>query len=83
MEELRRPLLHTFFTFTYQLIFKDEDRRSLLRSLSDDQYRDIIRVLALIPILDVEVTTEVVDDDDQHVVTAGAIITVTVALTRR
>merc|ERR1719412_1592077 len=62
---------------------KDEDRRSLLRSLSDDQYRDIIRVLALIPVLDVEVTTEVVDDDDQHVVTAGAIIPVTVALTRR
>ena len=71
------------FAFTFQLIFKDEDRRSLLRSLSDDQYRDIIRVLALIPVLDVEVTTEVVDDDDQHVVTAGAIITVTVALTRR
>merc|ERR1711997_829667 len=61
---------------------KDEDRRSLLRSLSDDQYRDIIRVLALIPIIDVEVTTEVVDDEEQHVVTAGAIITVTVILTR-
>jgi len=61
---------------------KDEDRRSLLRSLNDDQYRDVIRVLALIPIVDVEVTTEVVDDDDSHVVTAGAIITVTVALTR-
>merc|ERR1719242_206253 len=62
---------------------KDEDRRSLLRSLTDDQYRDIIRVLALIPIIDVEVTTEVVDDEEQHVVTAGAIITVTVILTRK
>jgi len=61
---------------------KDEDRRSLLRSLNDDQYRDVIRVLALIPIVDVEVTTEVVDDEDAHVVTAGAIITVTVVLTR-
>merc|ERR1719216_251171 len=62
---------------------KDEDRRSLLRSLTDDQYRDIIRVLALIPIIDVEVTTEVVDDEEQHVVTAGSIITVTVILTRK
>lgn len=61
---------------------KDEDRRSLLRSLNDDQYRDVIRVLALIPIVDVDVTTEVVDDEDAHVVTAGAIITVTVVLTR-
>ena len=62
---------------------KDEDRRSLLRSLSDDQYRDVIRVLALVPIIGVEITTEVVDDEEQHVVTAGAIITVTVILTRR
>lgn len=50
--------------------------------LSDEQYRDVIRVLALIPIIDVDVTTEVVDDEDAHVVTAGAIITVTVILTR-
>ena len=70
-----------FIIFTF--IQKDEDRRSLLRSLTDDQYRDIIRVLALIPIIDVEVTTEVVDDEEQHVVTAGAIITVTVILTRK
>merc|ERR1719361_861881 len=62
---------------------KDEYRRALLRSLTDDQYRDIIRVLALMPIIDVEVTTEVVDDEEQHVVTAGAIITVTVILTRK
>ncbi len=54
-----------------------------MRSLSDDQYRDVIRVLALVPIIGVEITTEVVDDEEQHVVTAGAIITVTVILTRR
>merc|ERR1719219_902989 len=51
---------------------KDEDRRSLLRSLTDDQYRDVIRVLAMLPVLDVTITTEVVDDEEQHVVTAGA-----------
>ena len=30
-----------------------------------------------------QVTTEVIDDDDQHVVTAGAIVTVTVSLVRK
>lgn len=62
---------------------KDEDRRSVLRSLNDEQYRDVIRVLALLPVLDVKITTEVVDDEEQHVVTAGAIVTVTVVLVRR
>lgn len=60
----------------------DEDRRSLLRSLSDDQYKDVIKVLSGIPNLIMTVTTEVVDDEEQHVVTAGSIITVTVLLER-
>merc|ERR1712096_392717 len=60
----------------------DEDRRSLLRSLSDDQYKDVLKVLAGIPNLSMTVTTEVVDDEEQHVVTAGSIITVTVLLER-
>ena len=62
---------------------KDEDRRSLLRTLTEEQYRDVIRVLSLMPLLEVEVHTEVVDDEEQHVVTAGAIITVTVTLLRK
>ena len=37
----------------------------------------------MMPLLDVDVTTEVVDDEDQHVVTAGAIITVTLTLVRK
>ena len=41
---------------------KDEDRRSLLRQLSDEQYKDVIRVLAMMPVLDVTITTEVDDD---------------------
>ena len=64
-------------------IFQDEDRRSLLRTLSDEQYKDVIRVLSTLPLLSVEVNTEVVDDEDQHVVTAGAIITVTLIVRRR
>merc|ERR1711953_1022300 len=62
---------------------KDEDRKSILRTLSDEQYKDVIRVLAQIPVLDVTLTTEVVDDEEQHVVTANAIVTVTVVLFRK
>lgn len=63
--------------------FQDEDRRSLLRTLTEEQYKDVIRVLAMIPVITLEVTTEVVDDEEQHIVTAGAIITVTVVLGRK
>jgi len=34
-------------------------------------------------LLDLQVETEVVDDEEQHVVTAGAIVTVTLVLTRK
>merc|ERR1719278_1821375 len=61
----------------------DDERRSLLRKLTDEEYKDVIRVLASFPILDVTITTEVVDDEEQHVVTAGAIVTVTLLLERR
>merc|ERR1719481_148144 len=60
----------------------DEDRRSLLRSLTDEQYKDLVKVLGGFPHLTMTVTTEVVDDEKQHVVTAGSIITVTVRIDR-
>merc|ERR1740131_869836 len=63
-------------------MMNDEDRRSLLRSFSDDQYKDLVKVLGGFPHLTITVTTEVVDDEEQHVVTAGSIITVTVGLER-
>jgi len=61
----------------------DEDRRTLLRSLSEDQYKDLLKVLGAFPNLSMSVTTEVVDDEEQHVVTAGSIITVTIGLGRQ
>ena len=51
--------------------------------MSDEQYKDVIRVLAMLPVLEVGTNTEVVDDEEQHVVTAGAIVTVTVTLERK
>ena len=64
-------------------MLQDTDRRSLLRGLSDEAYRDVIRALAMMPLLTIEITTEVVDDEEQHVVTAGAIVTVTIAIVRK
>jgi len=60
----------------------DDDRRSILRSFSDDQYKDLMKVLGGFPHLSMTVTTEVVDDEEQHVVTAGSIITVTIRIER-
>jgi len=62
---------------------KDEERRSMLRGLSDDQYEDLLIVLGNMPLLDVDVKTEVLDDEDSGNITAGAIVTVTVTLTRK
>merc|ERR1712029_711355 len=64
-------------------VMGDEDRRSLLRSLTDDQYKDLLKVLAGFPQISVEITTEVVDDETQHVVTAGSIVTVTINVKRK
>merc|ERR550539_1774912 len=61
----------------------DEDRRSLLRSVTDEQYKDLMKVLGCIPQLSMTITTEVIDDETQHVVTAGSIVTVTIRLTRK
>merc|ERR1719187_808063 len=69
-------------TLTQLAQMKDEERRSLLRSIDDDQYKDVMKVLRLMPSLSMNVRTEVVDDEEQHVVTAGAIVTVTISITR-
>lgn len=58
------------------------DRRTMLRSLSDDQFEDILLVLSDMPIIDLSVKTEVLDDEDSGVITAGAIVTVTATLKR-
>ena len=60
----------------------EKDRRNMMQSLTDEQYKDVIRVLSLMPSLNMDVRTEVVDDEEQHVVTAGAIITVTITVIR-
>ncbi|MCL4123746.1 UNVERIFIED_CONTAM: hypothetical protein GTU68_058152 [Idotea baltica] len=59
-----------------------EERRLILRSLSDEEYADVMKVCISFPQLEMFVNYEVVDDDDTGVFTAGAIVTVTVSLRR-
>ncbi|XP_058461818.1 translocation protein SEC63 homolog [Malaya genurostris] len=60
-----------------------EESRAVLRSLSDFEYENVVKVLGKMPLIDFSVKCEVVDDENSNVVTAGAIVTVTVELVRR
>nr|CAH8861224.1 unnamed protein product [Trichobilharzia regenti] len=65
-----------------QLVSLPEDkRRALLRSLSDEQYRDILVVCSSMPSLDVSYRCEVLDDDDPSI-WPFSMVTVTVLLKR-
>ena len=55
---------------------KEEDRRSVLHHLSDEQYQNVIKVLGSMPYIDMDIKYEVVDDEATTVYTAGAIVTV-------
>lgn len=60
-----------------------EESRSLLRTFTDTEYDNIMKALGMMPVIDFSIRCEVVDDDNTNVVTAGAIVTVTVFLRRR
>lgn len=60
-----------------------DESRSLLRDLSDLEYENVIKVMGKMPLIDFSIRCEVVDDENSNVVTAGAIVTVTVNLVRR
>jgi len=62
---------------------KEDDRKSMLRALTDDQYEDVMTVLGNMPLVEAEVKTEVLDDEESGNITAGSIVTVTVTLTRK
>lgn len=60
-----------------------DESRSLLRDLTDLEYENVIKVMGKMPLIDFSIRCEVVDDENSNVVTAGAIVTVTVNLVRR
>lgn len=62
---------------------KPEESRMLLKNLTDFEYENIMRVLGKMPLIDFSIRCEVIDDENTNVVTAGAIVTVTVTLERK
>uniref|UniRef100_A0A1I7XEW2 SEC63 domain-containing protein n=1 Tax=Heterorhabditis bacteriophora TaxID=37862 RepID=A0A1I7XEW2_HETBA len=59
-----------------------EKRRAVLKSLSDQQYRDVLVVLSSMPRLSIQTMVVVEGEDDAHEVTAGCVVTLKVQLTR-
>lgn len=60
----------------------EDERRLLLRRLTDEQYDDVINVLSGLPRIEMTIELEVIDIHDQFRVTAGALVTVNVYLLR-
>lgn len=61
---------------------KDSDRRQLVRTLTDEQYNDMLIFLAQFPYIEMTASASVEDDEDVTYITAGAVVTVTVELKR-
>lgn len=59
-----------------------EERRSMLRSITDEQYDDLINVLSIYPHITMSVSCGVFDDEDEHTITTGAVVTLVVHLQR-
>ncbi|KAK5986397.1 DNaJ domain (Prokaryotic heat shock protein) [Trichostrongylus colubriformis] len=59
-----------------------EKRRALLKSLSDEEYRDVLVVLSSMPRLSIQTTVVVEGEDDAFEVTAGCVVTIKVSLQR-
>ena len=59
------------------------DRKHIMRIFSSEEQNDILSVCFYFPHITMTVKSEVVDDDDSGVFTAGAIVTVTVHIVRK
>ncbi|XP_030380077.1 translocation protein SEC63 homolog [Scaptodrosophila lebanonensis] len=62
---------------------KPEESRTLLKNLTEFEYENVMKVLGKMPLIDFSIRCEVIDDENTNVVTAGAIVTVTVTLERK
>lgn len=62
---------------------KSIERRSLLRTLTDQEYEDVIRVCNQMPHVQVSVKVEVLDDEKPTTITVGSLVTVTIYLKRQ
>jgi len=73
----------TIRTIQQLALLREEERRSMLSHFNDNQYEDIINVIKRMPLLKVAAKPEVIDDEDSGIITAGAMVTVTVTLERK
>lgn len=60
----------------------ENDRRQMLRRMGDEAYENMIQVLKNMPDVQLNTHIHVIDDDESHIITAGAIVTVTLHMTR-
>ncbi|UMM14730.1 hypothetical protein L5515_002426 [Caenorhabditis briggsae] len=63
-------------------IMDSESRRAVLRTLTNDEYRDVMVVLSMMPRLRIETKTVVEGEDDKHELTAGCVVTLKVTMKR-
>jgi translocation protein SEC63 len=73
---------HTIKSIRQFAAIDNEARRSMLRSITDEQYDDIMNVLSIYPHVTMEVSCEVFDDEEVHKITTGAVVTLTIHLHR-
>jgi len=73
---------HTIKSIRQFASMDNDSRRSMLRSITDEQYDDIINVLSIYPHVTMTVSFEVYDDEEIHKITTGAVVTLTVHLQR-
>ncbi|PAV91335.1 hypothetical protein WR25_21915 isoform D [Diploscapter pachys] len=62
---------------------QDDKRRTLLKTLTDEEYRDVLLVLATMPRIEISANVIVEGEDDAHEVTAGCYVTLKVNLKRK
>jgi len=75
-------LKHTIKSIRQFAAMDSEARRSMLRSITDEQYDDIMNVLSIYPYVTMDVSCEVFDDEEVHKITTGAVVTLTIHLKR-
>uniref|UniRef100_A0A1I7T6X9 J domain-containing protein n=1 Tax=Caenorhabditis tropicalis TaxID=1561998 RepID=A0A1I7T6X9_9PELO len=67
----------------HDLAIMDADaRRAVLRTLTNEEYRDVMVVLSMMPRLQIETKTVVEGEDDKHELTAGCVVTLKVTMKR-
>ncbi|CAI5439045.1 unnamed protein product [Caenorhabditis angaria] len=79
LQHLRKQKIHSCNDLA---VMDGEKRRSVLRTLTDEEYRDVLIVLSTMPRLQIETKTVVEGEDDQHELTAGCVLTLKVTMKR-